>query len=108
MTHSFDQDARLLAALLKDPPVPARNFTAVLGPRRRNREHLEEASHLVGLSNTAGQTDEWLAQLHTPAGLDLAASSAASIALSILAEIELWQNQRLGAHPTARPLREVR
>ncbi len=48
-------------------------------------------------------SNSWLAQLHAPTGIDLGADTPASIALSILAEIQ----QTLNA-ATALPLRQVR
>jgi xanthine/CO dehydrogenase XdhC/CoxF family maturation factor len=106
MSHSFEQDARILAALLALDAPPA--YIGVLGPRRRTRELLAEAAHLLGLpvdpaSATAAQIERWLAQLHSPMGLDLGAESPETIAFSVLAEI-----QKSLAAATALPLREVR
>ncbi len=103
MTHSFDQDARILAALFSNPQLPPPKFVGVLGPKRRTRELLEEATRLLNLPATPAHIDEWLASLHSPVGLDLAAADPAAIALSILAEIEQQQY-----NASARPLREVR
>lgn len=113
MTHSFEQDARLLAALIQSPPIFHQNFIGVLGPKRRTRELLVEAAQLLGLHSKpaqplAAQIDTWLAQLHSPVGLDLGAADPASIAISILAEIEHWQKKQRGIHTTTRPLHEVR
>jgi xanthine/CO dehydrogenase XdhC/CoxF family maturation factor len=103
MTHSFEQDARILASLLALEASPA--YIGVLGPQRRTRELLGEAARLLNLpaSATVDQTDRWLAQLHAPTGLDLGAESAETIALSVLAEI-----QKSRTATTALPLREVR
>lgn len=103
MTHSFEQDARLLAALFSNLQTPPAQFIGVLGPKRRTRELLEEAARLLNLQADAAQIDAWLATLHAPVGLDLAAADPAAIALSILAEIEQQQH-----NASARPLREVR
>jgi xanthine/CO dehydrogenase XdhC/CoxF family maturation factor len=87
MTHSFEQDARILAALFGRGFQPG--FIGVLGPRRRTREVLAEAARLLGLPLPDEQAERWLAQVHAPVGLDLGAESPATIALSIVAEIQM-------------------
>jgi xanthine/CO dehydrogenase XdhC/CoxF family maturation factor len=101
MTHSFEQDAHALAALLslKFPLA----YIGVLGPQRRTRELLAEAARLLNLPANEAQIDRWLEQLHAPMGLDLGAESPETIALSVIAEIQ----QSLTA-ATALPLRQVR
>jgi xanthine/CO dehydrogenase XdhC/CoxF family maturation factor len=106
MTHSFEQDARILASLLAlDIPLA---YIGVLGPQRRTRELLAEVARLLNLiASTASAIDAriegWLAQLHAPMGLDLGADTPETIALSVLSEIQ----QSLTAS-TALPLRQVR
>jgi xanthine dehydrogenase accessory factor len=101
MTHSFEQDARILAALLAAPFAPA--YIGVLGPQRRTRELLAEVARLLGLVPSAHLVESWLEQLHAPVGLDLGADAPATIALSILAEI-----QKTITAATALPLKQVR
>jgi xanthine/CO dehydrogenase XdhC/CoxF family maturation factor len=103
MSHSFEQDSRVLAALLAGG-VQA-GYLGVLGPQRRTRELLAEAAGLSGLAQEriAEQVEEWLALLHAPTGLDLGAESPETIAFSVLAEI-----QKVLSGATALPLREVR
>jgi len=103
MTHSFEQDSKILACLLAIANPPA--YIGVLGPQRRTRELLGEAARLLNLPARAiaGQTERWLADLYAPTGLDLGAESPETIAFSILAEI-----QKFHASATALPLREVR
>ncbi len=103
MTHSFEQDAKILAVLLALAAPPA--YIGVLGPQRRTRELLAEAAQLHGLpaSAIAAQAENWLAQLHAPTGLDLGADAPETIALSVLAEI-----QKVRTSTTALPLRQVR
>lgn len=101
MTHSFDQDSRILASLLGAGALPA--YLGVLGPQRRTRELLAETARLLGLSATADRVDTWLAGMHAPTGIDLGADTPAAIALSILAEIQ----QTLTA-ATGQALRNVR
>ena len=103
MTHSFEQDSKILACLVAMDTPPA--YIGVLGPQRRTYELLREAARLLNLpaSATAAQVERWLAQLHAPTGLDLGAESPATIALSVLAEI-----QKFRTSATALPLRNVR
>jgi xanthine/CO dehydrogenase XdhC/CoxF family maturation factor len=101
LTHSFDQDAHALAALLS-LNIPL-TYIGVLGPQRRTRELLAEAARLLDLPANDAQIDRWLEQLHAPMGLDLGAESPETIALSVIAEIQ----QSLTA-ASALPLRQVR
>jgi xanthine dehydrogenase accessory factor len=100
-THSFDQDARILASLLSLDVLPA--YLGVLGPQRRTREVLAEAAGLLGLQRADERAEQWLAQLHAPTGLDLGAETPAAIALSIIAEVQQTLN-----NASAMPLRQVR
>ncbi|HUN85620.1 MAG TPA: XdhC family protein [Terracidiphilus sp.] len=101
MTHSFEQDSRVLASLLAlESPLA---YLGVLGPQRRTRELLIEAAHLLGLPATDDRVDLWLAEMHAPTGLDLGAETPASIALSIMAEI-----QQTLSSASALPLRRIR
>jgi len=52
---------------------------------------------------SAKLVEQWLEDLHAPTGLDLGADTPASIALSILSEV-----QKVLAAGTALPLRTVR
>jgi xanthine/CO dehydrogenase XdhC/CoxF family maturation factor len=103
MTHSFEQDSRILAGLLARRETLG--YIGVLGPQRRTRELLAEAAVLLGMEGAAAeeQVERWLKSLHAPTGLDLGGESPETIALSILAEI-----QKTLTSSTARPLREVR
>ena len=101
MTHSFEQDSRLLAWLLGHGSLPA--YVGVLGPQRRTREALAEAARLLGHGASAKLVEQWLEELHAPTGLDLGAETPASIALSILSEVQKVLNTS-----TALPLRTVR
>jgi xanthine/CO dehydrogenase XdhC/CoxF family maturation factor len=101
MTHSFDQDSRILASLLALNAPPA--YLGVLGPQRRTRELLAEAARHLQIPATNECIELWLAQLHAPTGLDLGAETPATIALSIVAEI-----QKSLQAATGLPLRDVR
>jgi xanthine dehydrogenase accessory factor len=101
LTHSFEQDSRILAGLLarEFPPV----YLGVLGPQRRTREVLTEAAKLLAIPDPTEHAEQWLAQMHAPTGLDLGAETPAAIALSIIAEIQQTLN-----NGSALPLRQVR
>ena len=101
LTHSFEQDSHILAALFSGDLVPS--YLGVLGPQRRTREVLAETARLLGYSNRAERVEQWLAQMHAPTGLDLGAETPAAIALSIIAEI-----QQTFSNGSALPLRQVR
>ena len=101
ITHSFEQDSRILAWLLGRPGSLA--YIGVLGPQRRTREALTEAARLLNHAPSARLVDQWLEDLHAPTGLDLGAETPASIALSILSEV-----QKVLSASTALPLRNVR
>jgi xanthine/CO dehydrogenase XdhC/CoxF family maturation factor len=79
MTHSFDQDSRLLAQLLPMPLL----YLGVLGPRYRTADLVQHTLERIG-----GTVVEWMQKVHAPVGLDLGADSPATIALSIVAEIQ--------------------
>jgi xanthine/CO dehydrogenase XdhC/CoxF family maturation factor len=103
VSHSFEQDSRVLAALLAGGVTVG--YLGVLGPQSRTRELLVEAASIAGLAQERipEQVEEWLAHLYAPMGLDMGAEAPETIAFSILAEI-----QKVLARATARPLREVR
>jgi xanthine/CO dehydrogenase XdhC/CoxF family maturation factor len=101
MTHSFDQDSRVLASILGADTLPA--YLGVLGPQRRTNELLAEAARLLQLPATADRVEKWLGSMHAPTGIDVGADTPAAIALSILAEI-----QQTLTSATGQPLRTVR
>ncbi len=101
MSHSFEQDSRVLASLLALETPPA--YIGVLGPQRRTREMLAEAARLLHLPANESRVEQWLAAIHAPTGLDVGAGTPAAIALSILAEIQQTLSCGSGA-----PLRVVR
>ena len=92
MNHHFEGDQEALAALTR-VSIP---FIGMLGPKRRQQKILE------GLKNSGVQiTDEFIATLHGPVGLDLGAKTPEEIALSISAEILAVLSGR-----TAEPIRD--
>ncbi len=101
MSHSYEQDLRVLASLLALDFQLA--YVGVLGPQRRTRDLLADAARLAGRPDSPKSVECMLAQLHAPTGLDLGAETPASVALSILAEI-----QQVLTAASARPLHQVR
>jgi xanthine/CO dehydrogenase XdhC/CoxF family maturation factor len=102
-THSYEQDTHILAFLLGLDPHRRPAYIGILGPQRRTREALTDAARMLDLVPTAKLVDQWLEEIHGPTGLDLGADTPASIALSILAEI-----QKSLTAATALPLKQVR
>ncbi len=101
MTHSFEQDSRILASLLAlEYPLA---YLGVLGPQRRTSELLAEAARLLNLPHPTSCAERWLTKMHAPTGIDLGAETPATIALSIVAEI-----QQTIAAASAQPLYKVR
>jgi xanthine/CO dehydrogenase XdhC/CoxF family maturation factor len=116
MTHSLEQDTRVLGQLLTgqagvcDPMTgkPAKlAYIGVLGPRRRTQDMLLTlAAAMPGSSPGPAverQVAEWMAALHSPMGLDLGGNTPADIALAVMAEIQQARHRATGLS-----LREVR
>ena len=92
LTHSYIQDRELLRTLL---PLNLQ-YLGVLGPRSRTLRLVDEIADAIHLP-----TDECMARLHAPVGLDLGADTPTGIALAIVAEIHAALHAR-----SAVPLRE--
>jgi len=105
MTHSLQQDTRILGGLLKQDLT----YVGVLGPRRRTQDMLLTLAGESGLppSEQTFKLDEqietWLERLHAPMGLDLGGDTPSGIALAVIAEI-----QQTLHHATGLSLRKVR
>lgn len=87
MTHSYEQDRKLLRMLL---PRDAK-YLGILGPRRRTERLAADIAPEIRLT-----VAECMARLHTPVGLDLGGHFPAAIALSIAAELQAVFAGRLG------------
>jgi xanthine/CO dehydrogenase XdhC/CoxF family maturation factor len=87
MTHNYLQDRKLLEALL---PSPVR-YIGVLGPKSRTDEILSDLR-----SEGVAWTEEQLARLYAPVGLDIGTEGPEGIALAILAEIQAVRSNRFG------------
>jgi xanthine dehydrogenase accessory factor len=88
MTHSYEQDRALLAAVL---PVAPR-YLGVLGARHRSSLLVSEAAAMIGLP-----VAECCARLYAPVGLDLGGDGPEAIALAVLAEAHACIQGKLGA-----------
>ena len=87
MSHDYQKDKGALKKLLPLPCV----YIGMLGPKKRWVRMQEELSNEgVSLSEKDFQ------RIHAPVGLDIGAEQPESIALSILAEIQAFFNQRPG------------
>jgi xanthine/CO dehydrogenase XdhC/CoxF family maturation factor len=88
MTHSYEQDREILAALL---PVAPRYF-GLLGARHRSSLLVSEAAAKVGMS-----VAECCERIHAPVGLDLGGDGPEAIALAVIAEVQASCMGKLGA-----------
>lgn len=88
MTHSYEQDREILAALL---PVAPRYF-GLLGARHRSSLLVSEAAAKIGMS-----VAECCERIHAPVGLDLGGDGAEAIALAVIAEVQACCMGKLGA-----------
>ena len=79
MTHSFEQDRRILTGLLTIEP----RYLGILGARHRSALLLSEAAHSAGIAfETACDL------VHAPVGLNLGGDGPEAIALAILSEAQ--------------------
>lgn len=105
MTHSYEQDRELLAALLPLRP----RYLGLLGARHRSSLLVSEVAAKLGLS--IGTCCE---RIYAPVGLDLGGDGAEAIALAVIAEAQaccmgkLGASRRLSAGDVERYVREGR
>lgn len=99
MTHSYEQDRRLLAEVMMYAP----RYLGLLGARHRSSLLLSEAAALCGRELT-----ECCARVHAPVGMDLGGDGPEAIALAVLAEIQACVHGRGDASQrlTERDVRE--
>jgi len=98
MTHSYEQDRRILQALLLKSP----RYIGLLGARQRSAFLIRESAAALGRT-----VDDCLAQVHAPVGLDLGSDAPESIALSIVAEIQAHLHGRAAGMRTAALINEL-
>ncbi len=87
MTHSFPQDSVLLPLLLQSPAA----YVGILGPKKRTARLLQQMA-----DDGRPITEDALARLHGPIGLDIGADTPEQIALSIVAEVQAALAGRMG------------
>src|SRR5580704_12450172 len=103
MTHSYEQDREMLAALL---PVGPR-YLGVLGARHRSSLLVSEAAAMIERS-----VAECCERIYAPVGLDLGGDGPEAIALAVIAEAQavcmgkLGASRRLTAEDVARQVSE--
>lgn len=88
MTHSYEQDKELLAALLPLQP----RYLGLLGARHRSSLLVSEVAKTLG--RTVAECCE---QIYAPVGLDLGGDGPEAIALAVIAEIQACCMGKLGA-----------
>jgi xanthine dehydrogenase accessory factor len=88
MTHSYEQDRELLAAVL---PIAPRYF-GLLGARHRSSLLVSEVAAMTGRS-----VAECCERLYVPVGLDLGGDGPEAIALAVIAEVQACCMGKLGA-----------
>ena len=94
MTHSLQQDTRILGQLLN----PQLAYLGVLGPRHRTNEILLALASDLALPITEidQRIESWMERLHAPVGLDLGGDTPADIALAVIAEIQQNRHRASG------------
>jgi xanthine dehydrogenase accessory factor len=103
MTHSYEQDRELLAAVLPLRP----RYLGLLGARHRSSLLVSEVA--VRLGRTVAACCE---QVYAPVGLDLGGDGPEAIALAVIAEVQaccmgkLGTSRRLSAEDVERHVRE--
>src|SRR5271168_1090028 len=103
MTHSYEQDRELLAAVLPLRP----GYLGLLGARHRSSLLVSEVA--VKLGRTVAQC---CMQIYAPVGLDLGGDGPEAIALAVIAEVQaccmgkLGTSRRLSAEDVARHVSE--
>jgi xanthine/CO dehydrogenase XdhC/CoxF family maturation factor len=93
MTHSYEQDKRLLGRVLMFRP----RYIGQLGPSRRTEQILLELAE-----ENPGLVTQHVGALNYPVGLDIGADNPEEIALAVLAEIKAVWSGRTGGRLKAR------
>jgi xanthine/CO dehydrogenase XdhC/CoxF family maturation factor len=88
MTHSYEQDRDLLAAVLPLHP----RYLGLLGARHRSSLLVSEAAAILGW--TVGACCD---RIYAPVGLDLGGDGPEAIALAVIAEVQASCMGKLGA-----------
>jgi xanthine dehydrogenase accessory factor len=103
MTHSYEQDRELLAALLPLQP----RYLGLLGARHRSSLLVSEVAAMLGRTVAA-----CCEHIYAPVGLDLGGDGPEAIALAVIAEVQaccmgkLGTSRRLSPEDVERHVRE--
>jgi len=103
MTHSYEQDRELLAAVLPLRP----RYLGLLGARHRSSLLLSEVAEKLGRTVAA-----CCEEVYAPVGLDLGGDGPEAIALAVISEVQaccmgkLGTSRRLSVEDVVRHLRE--
>ncbi len=103
MTHSYEQDRELLAAVLPLRP----RYLGLLGARHRSSLLVSEVAQRLGWTIAA-----CCERIHAPVGLDLGGDGPEAIALAVIAEVQaccmgkLGTSRRLSAEDVAKHIEE--
>jgi xanthine/CO dehydrogenase XdhC/CoxF family maturation factor len=103
MTHSYEQDRELLAAVLPLRP----KYLGLLGARHRSSLLLSEVAEKLGRTVAA-----CCEEVYAPVGLDLGGDGPEAIALAVISEVQaccmgkLGTSRRLSAEDVARHIGE--
>jgi xanthine/CO dehydrogenase XdhC/CoxF family maturation factor len=87
MTHNYNYDLQMMHALIETEI----NYIGLLGPKKKLEKILTDLK-----LKAVDITDEKLAKIYGPTGLDIGASSPEEIATSIIAEIQAVFNHKKG------------
>lgn len=88
MTHSYEQDREVLAALLPVGP----KYLGLLGARHRSSLLVSESAAMTGMS-----VEECCERIYAPVGLDLGGDGPDAIALAVIAEVQACCMGKIGA-----------
>jgi xanthine/CO dehydrogenase XdhC/CoxF family maturation factor len=88
MTHSYEQDRKMLASVL---PIGLR-YLGLLGARHRSSLLVSEAAAMIGWT-----VAECCSRIYAPVGLDLGGDGPEAIALAVVAEAQACCMGKLGA-----------
>lgn len=88
MTHSYEQDRALLAALIRLAP----RYLGLLGARHRSSLLVSEVAEITGLS-----VETCCDRISAPVGLDLGGEGPEAIALAVIAEAQARCMGKIGA-----------
>ena len=87
MTHNYNYDLQMMHALIETEI----NYIGLLGPKKKLEKILTDLK-----LKAVDITDEKLAKIYGPTGLDIGAASPEEIATSIIAEIQAVFNHKKG------------